>query len=120
MVGDHQMDHAAEGAVAQQRKACVGAANVGQQGAHEALRRDRPLPALCKACRKASRHAVTSLAAIALYMARQRSWRSEEHTSELRSLMRISYAVFCLKKKKNITNNTTTTTTSKHMYSIHN
>src|SRR3546814_6831758 len=27
-------------------------------------------------------------------------WRSEEHTSELQSLMRISYAVFCLKKKK--------------------
>src|SRR3546814_10872386 len=29
-------------------------------------------------------------------------WRSEEHTSELQSLMRISYAVFCLKKKKRI------------------
>src|SRR3546814_6388954 len=26
-------------------------------------------------------------------------WRSEEHTSELQSLMRLSYAVFCLKKK---------------------
>src|SRR3546814_3829160 len=34
------------------------------------------------------------------------SWscRSEEHTSELQSLMRISYAVFCLTKKKTITN----------------
>src|SRR3546814_7691810 len=31
--------------------------------------------------------------------------RSEEHTSELQSLMRISYAVFCLKKKKNKTTN---------------
>src|SRR3546814_7031131 len=31
-----------------------------------------------------------------------RMHRSEEHTSELQSLMRISYAVFCLKKKKNI------------------
>src|SRR3546814_4637639 len=31
--------------------------------------------------------------------------RSEEHTSELQSLMRISYAVFCLKKKKTILNN---------------
>src|SRR3546814_7119589 len=31
----------------------------------------------------------------------QRADRSEEHTSELQSLMRISYAVFCLKKKKN-------------------
>src|SRR3546814_2460788 len=30
--------------------------------------------------------------------------RSEEHTSELQSLMRISYAVFCLKKKKTTTN----------------
>src|SRR3546814_3908734 len=30
-----------------------------------------------------------------------RAGRSEEHTSELQSLMRISYAVFCLKKKKN-------------------
>src|SRR3546814_1376288 len=30
--------------------------------------------------------------------------RSEEHTSELQSLMRISYAVFCLKKKKKIRN----------------
>src|SRR3546814_3847906 len=29
----------------------------------------------------------------------QARWRSEEHTSELQSLMRISYAVFCLKKK---------------------
>src|SRR3546814_14617201 len=30
--------------------------------------------------------------------------RSEEHTSELQSLMRISYAVFCLKKRKNTVN----------------
>src|SRR3546814_4881414 len=33
--------------------------------------------------------------------------RSEEHTSELQSLMRISYAVFCLKKKINLQNTTT-------------
>src|SRR3546814_7045497 len=33
--------------------------------------------------------------------------RSEEHTSELQSLMRISYAVFCLKKKKQPTNDDT-------------
>src|SRR3546814_3882167 len=32
--------------------------------------------------------------------------RSEEHTSELQSLMRISYAVFCLKKKKNLKQDT--------------
>src|SRR3546814_10693449 len=38
-----------------------------------------------------------------------RDYRSEEHTSELQSLMRISYAVFCLKKKRyNYTQPTTT------------
>src|SRR3546814_6492564 len=51
-------------------------------------------------------------------MATKRERRSEEHTSELQSLMRISYAVFCLKKKKTSTsklvqsnrcNNNTTT-----------
>src|SRR3546814_1874651 len=36
--------------------------------------------------------------------------RSEEHTSELQSLMRISYAVFCLKKKKNTKQKQTTST----------
>src|SRR3546814_4758729 len=36
--------------------------------------------------------------------------RSEEHTSELQSLMRISYAVFCLKKK--------TTNTTKHIHNL--
>src|SRR3546814_10830888 len=38
--------------------------------------------------------------------------RSEEHTSELQSLMRISYAVFCLKKKK--IQHTTENTTKRH------
>src|SRR3546814_1103757 len=37
--------------------------------------------------------------------------QSEEHTSELQSLMRISYAVFCLKKKNNNKNNNTRNTT---------
>src|SRR3546814_4453613 len=37
-----------------------------------------------------------------------RAPRSEEHTSELQSLMRISYAVFCLKKKKTNTTKTNT------------
>src|SRR3546814_10796602 len=39
-----------------------------------------------------------------------RPLRSEEHTSELKSLMRISYAVFCLKKKKTDSNSIKTTT----------
>src|SRR3546814_1402219 len=43
--------------------------------------------------------------------------RSEEHTSELQSLMRISYAVFCLKKKKiDIATNIQTTTNEKHIH----
>src|SRR3546814_2963667 len=52
-------------------------------GRHPVLRRDRDLP------RDPSRPRGTGVPD-----------RSEEHTSELQSLMRISYAVFCLKKKK--------------------
>src|SRR3546814_6894336 len=44
--------------------------------------------------------------------------RSEEHTSELQSLMRISYAVFCLKKKKNITQNIKMNS-KKYSYKLH-
>src|SRR3546814_2833229 len=40
----------------------------------------------------------------ALEMQAARGKRSEEHTSELQSLMRISYAVFCLNKRKNPAN----------------
>src|SRR3546814_5271995 len=53
------------------------------------------------------------------------SARSEEHTSELQSLMRISYAVFCLKTKNTITDNTlslyyhcNTTTVHFHHYIV--
>src|SRR3546814_6563175 len=41
--------------------------------------------------------------------------RSEEHTSELQSLMRISYAVFCLKKKNKNTTNTQKTKQAKQI-----
>src|SRR3546814_10628238 len=43
--------------------------------------------------------------------------RSEEHTSELQSLMRISYAVFCLNKKKNET--IATDTLQRHPSTLH-
>src|SRR3546814_6504048 len=46
-----------------------------------------------------SHHASRKLAARADCPVSERARRSEEHTSELQSLMRISYAVFCLKKK---------------------
>src|SRR3546814_6237030 len=49
--------------------------------------------------------------------ARQR--RSEEHTSELQSLMRISYAVFCLKKKNTVTTTHNTNTHTPHLYQLH-
>src|SRR3546814_5260685 len=44
--------------------------------------------------------AVRTLAVVPAAQAEALAARSEEHTSELQSLMRISYAVFCLKKKK--------------------
>src|SRR3546814_8038797 len=55
----------------------------------------------------------TGRKALPIAAARQRgrpaaAVRSEEHTSELQSLMRNSYAVFCLKKKKKQLNNNTT------------
>src|SRR3546814_1215653 len=57
--------------------------------------------------RRCRPHARASSVSSAMRLARkprQLPWttRSEEHTSELQSLMRISYAVFCLKKKKKI------------------
>src|SRR3546814_3408438 len=52
-----------------------------------------------------STRALSGNAAEVLWFERDQARRSEEHTSELQSLMRISYAVFCLKKKKTQTNN---------------
>src|SRR3546814_3631935 len=45
---------------------------------------------------------------LALFQAYRVDHRSEEHTSELQSIMRISYAVFCLKKKKHYDTQPTT------------
>src|SRR3546814_8851955 len=47
----------------------------------------------------AAEEAAAALAAVETDIGRTTDPRSEEHTSELQSLMRISYAVFCLKKK---------------------
>src|SRR3546814_3656737 len=64
-----------------------------------ALNHDRPVGELAAAL------GVTQAQAQAVHddiraKRRTTAYRSEEHTSELQSLMRISYAVFCLKKKK--------------------
>src|SRR3546814_1002106 len=54
-----------------------------------------------RAAEPAGRTAVLRLRSSTARGARGPGGRSEEHTSELQSLMRISYAVFCLKKKNN-------------------
>src|SRR3546814_5786269 len=62
-------------------------------------------------------HASSEIAMAWRMCAKNTAARSEEHTSELQSLMRISYAVFCLKKK---TNNQTNTDTNIDLKLTHN
>src|SRR3546814_2256332 len=57
-------------------------------------------PILCAASDRPSTYSFVCCPFSAALAAMEDDWRSEEHTSELQSLMRISYAVFCLKKKK--------------------
>src|SRR3546814_5579751 len=90
------------------RSAVAGAvaASSVADGLHAAIMSAAPsAPATC-----AWRRALRIIAALLVA-----SSRSEEHTSELQSLMRISYAVFCLKKKihKNEKHTTPTTKTKK-------
>src|SRR3546814_5184882 len=74
-------------------RSCRGVAERHQQHvAGDELR--QPVGRLCPSARR-RRQRLDDRAAC------RRQRRSEEHTSELQSLMRISYAVFCLKKKKN-------------------
>src|SRR3546814_5857109 len=79
------------------RRTCPAAVDSAEEraicsGLHRRTTPMRPLPSML----------ATLLAAL---MFASPAARSEEHTSELQSLMRISYAVFCLKKKKENTNN---------------
>src|SRR3546814_7835251 len=64
----------------------------------------RPRNPQCLGCpghTASTRSRVQAAGSVSIWFARpQAVCRSEEHTSELQSLMRISYAVFCLKKKK--------------------
>src|SRR3546814_3191597 len=70
-------------------------------GSSDRLSRLRPQSPQTKSILRGYRHRHPIDACIAENLARQPGVRrSEEHTSELQSLMRISYAVFCLKKKK--------------------
>src|SRR3546814_8867975 len=74
------------------RSGAVAAARVGHAAAED--RGDR---ADRRRCRRADADAARPCDRVG--SAARRASRSEEHTSELQSLMRISYAVFCLKKK---------------------
>src|SRR3546814_20654005 len=59
----------------------------------------RRLPGQRPRLRSGDRSGAAALGRIQALQVLRRKSRSEEHTSELQSLMRISYAVFCLKKK---------------------
>src|SRR3546814_19000341 len=72
------------------RDGCVEPAETRAVGRHHPLYRIDHLQGIPQSFRKGSRAAAPV----------PEDRRSEEHTSELQSLMRISYAVFCLKKKK--------------------
>src|SRR3546814_4958084 len=61
----------------------------------------RQAPSVKISTRSPGSSPVSAMTALALDAIGGGAARSEEHTSELQSLMRISYAVFCLKKKKN-------------------
>src|SRR3546814_981030 len=101
------------------------AANISPMQAEDGVNGERPTPLLRGGWRDylaiarfdhTTKHVFIIPGIILAYALRPSLQRSEEHTSELQSLMRISYAVFCLKKKK--TKNTdpnTTTTTKTHM-----
>src|SRR3546814_4434467 len=84
-------------------RARFGRAQGGAERADREHGADRVPPA-------ATFHGASGARLLTRAIARQRlgagqRYRSEEHTSELQSLMRISYAVFCLKKKTLITKN---------------
>src|SRR3546814_6970389 len=71
---------------------------------------DKPAPLaalkLAKRSEQAGGEKLTEFETVSTYNNYYEFGRSEEHTSELQSLMRISYAVFCLKKKKTKKHNT--------------
>src|SRR3546814_2612665 len=71
---------------------------------HRPVERRRLRPEAVAAARRVLGHPLREVDEHFLGVLLASDERSEEHTSELQSLMRISYAVFCLKKKKDISN----------------
>src|SRR3546814_3279590 len=91
-----EMQHVDRHSGAQYRRQQIGDGHHEACGGQQPERPARP-PVEARAVRVAREHHRLEVAA--------EQQRSEEHTSELQSLMRISYAVFCLKKKKNTYHN---------------
>src|SRR3546814_2508750 len=83
------------------RKAPFGVARAARGHNRSATHFDRGgnLVAVARRDQKDRLQATLHASHIPLRRSSTNVWRSEEHTSELQSLMRISYAVFCLKKK---------------------
>src|SRR3546814_6307710 len=82
------------------RSACASATSIRTSASARRGRRTRPDRADTLAARGESmQHAEVQGGTACSQRYSSRGGRSEEHTSELQSLMRISYAVFCLKKK---------------------
>src|SRR3546814_8389450 len=73
----------------------------------------RSVAETAKVCGRIASHSLKRSGRLSMQLGRRKPYRSEEHTSEFQSLMRISYAVFCLKKKKK------TTTTQKWVYDLY-
>src|SRR3546814_7086991 len=96
----------------------VGAACVTGAGGSACSHRDRvqvrpsnsvstgPRQYICEGAGVVPKNVARSAGLSSFIRSSQPPGRSEEHTSELQSLMRISYAVFCLKKKKQNNHNT--------------
>src|SRR3546814_8454574 len=95
---------ATHASIGRTRKSSMGEINIphDQQGAIAAIdarELDRLIEQAIREERSSDLHRL-ALANCGSYIATKlHSFRSEEHTSELQSLMRLSYAVFCLKKK---------------------
>src|SRR3546814_2355403 len=97
--GDHDKPGIGARAVEQERRGhCSAVAEPAEPGKAAARIGCDPVPDLGGLMRKTLRHRGSGAGI------EEPGERSEEHTSELQSLMRISYAVFCLKKKRSKSN----------------
>src|SRR3546814_7633096 len=107
--GDHRVLHGLAPSFPTRRSSDVRGAPLSERGARAAARTDRRfrlsgIDAHARACLLQPPGARRRLRHRAVRGSRRAHHRSEEHTSELQSLMRISYAVFCLKKKISMRN----------------